>query len=95
MKYVALLETSPRCAVYQLRANHRAVDTTLQICVAIPLLPGAVNFKAPGRATLSTSICRGTTPARFAQSDYDTIHDVCIRRGRSWMLNLGRHRIGF
>ena len=63
MKYVALLETSPRCAVYQFRAN-RAVDTTLQICVAIPLLPGAVNFKAPGRATLSTSICRGTTPAR-------------------------------
>ena len=54
MKYVALLETSPRCAVYQLRAN-----------------------------------------LRFARSDYDTIHDVCIRRGRSWILNLGRHRIGF
>ena len=48
----------------QFRAIHRPVDTLLQICVAIPRLSGAGIFKAPARATLSTSICRGTSTAR-------------------------------
>ena len=48
----------------QFRAIHRTVDTLLQICVAIPRLSGAGIFKAPARATLSTSICRGTSTAR-------------------------------
>ena len=48
----------------QFRAIHRPVDTLLQICVAIPRLSGAGIFKVPARATLSTSICRGTSTAR-------------------------------
>ena len=52
----------------QFRAIHRTVDTLLQICVAIPRLSGAGIFKAPARATLSTSICRGTSTARFART---------------------------
>ena len=52
----------------QFRAIHRPVDTLLQICVAIPRLSGAGIFKAPARATLSTSICRGTSTARFART---------------------------
>ena len=48
----------------QFCAIHRPVDTLLQICVAIPRLSGAGIFKVPARATLSTSICRGTSTAR-------------------------------
>ena len=48
----------------QFCAIHRPVDILLQICVAIPRLSGAGIFKVPARATLSTSICRGTSTAR-------------------------------
>ena len=63
----------------QFRAIHRPVDTLLQICVAIPRLSGAGIFKAPARATLSTSICRGTSTARFARtsvSPYGVWHNA-------------------
>ena len=48
----------------QFCAIHRPVYILLQICVAIPRLSGAGIFKVPARATLSTSICRGTSTAR-------------------------------
>ena len=52
----------------QFCAIHRPVDILLQICVAIPRLSGAGIFKAPARATLSTSICGSVSTVRFARS---------------------------
>ena len=46
------------------RAIHLTVNMPIQICVAIPLLPGAAKMRVPARGTIPTSICGRVSTAR-------------------------------
>ena len=47
-----------------IRAIHLTVNMPIQICVAIPLLPGAAKMRVPARGTIPTSICGRVSTVR-------------------------------